>query len=91
MPFIGLLVFTDPPLMDCDTKHRHLLGTKDAKIVCKARMNPAPDTAVWSWGKKANKTVLETGETLGKFKAEQSVSLHRLYGEEIVQRSKCEK
>ncbi|ELU02571.1 hypothetical protein CAPTEDRAFT_220472 [Capitella teleta] len=61
------------PVLDCAEEHAHELGTKEAKITCRARMNPKPKTVLWSWGSHPNRTELMNGDTAGKYTAEHKV------------------
>lgn len=63
----------DKPVMECDETHVHMVGTKDARIKCRARMNPDPDMIMWTWGEDSNQTSLAAGESSGKFSVEHTV------------------
>ena len=60
------------PKFECDVTQYAKLGALEAQIKCVAKMHPAMDSnadAIWSFGKKGNKTELLTGDSFDGFTA----------------------
>ncbi|KAI0217738.1 hypothetical protein LSAT2_030529 [Lamellibrachia satsuma] len=45
------------------------LGEKNVQLMCQGKMHPPPMFSTWLWGKKPNRTILNTGDKLPGFHA----------------------
>lgn len=53
---------SDSPQLNCDQKWFSKLNAKNFKIKCTGKMNPPHTIFTWSYGPKANRTILEDGD-----------------------------
>ena len=63
------MLSSDGPTLVCGSAY-FKLGAQDAKLVCEGTMHPAPTYSTWWWGKKPDRIVLNTGDTIEGFKAD---------------------
>ena len=62
------MLHADGPTLVCDSAY-FKLGAQNVQLVCEGTMHPAPTYSTWWWGKKPDRTVLNTGDTIEGFTA----------------------